>query len=129
MPSGSSGTLSNRLACSDASDTEGTLHRKGIGPDAGFDAGPGHGSRDWKPLAHAGRIGSDGGGAAAVSQIIEENPAASVSMRREDIVRRIAFGEELDQPQGIAMRLVMQHRLSKGRHHVDALATGKLRPG
>src|SRR4051812_23197829 len=124
MPSGRSGTLWNRLACSDASDTEGALHRKGIGPDAGFNAGPGHGSSDGKPFAHAWRISSDGGGAAAVSQIIEENPAAPVSLRREDIVRRIAFGEDLDEPQGIAMRLVMQHRLLQGRHDMDALATG-----
>src|SRR3954447_7839514 len=110
MPSGSSGRLSNRPACSDASDTEGTLHRKGIGPDAGFDAGPGNRRGDWKPFTHTRRVGADGSSAAAVPQVVEEYPAAPVSLRREHIVLRILLRESPNQVAGIAVHLVMQDR-------------------
>src|SRR3954464_14957078 len=110
MPSGSSGTLSNRLACSDASDIEGTLHSKGIGPDAGFDAGPGHGSRYGKPFTYTRRVRADRSRAAAVPQVVQEYPAAPVALRREHIVLRILLREPPNQVEGIAVHLVMQDR-------------------
>jgi hypothetical protein len=88
----------------------GLFHREGIGPDADFDAGPRYGGGDGKSFSHARRIGPDRGGAAALAQIVRENPAAAVSLRGQHIISRIASREDPDQQQGIGPKADMaQH--------------------
>src|SRR2546423_8531667 len=123
MPSGRSGALSNRLACSVvASDTKRTLHRKGIGSHT-LEAGPGDRSCNRKSLARARRVGADRGGAAAIAQVIKKNTTAADFVRREDIVLRISLGQGAHQPAGPTVGLVVRQRVIKRRHEVDAFAT------
>ena len=69
------------------------------------------------------------GGAATVSEIVEEYSTSPTSLRREYVVVRIALREDPDEPQRIAVRLVMKDWFWEGRHDMDPLSTGQLRPG
>ena len=75
------------------------------------------------------RIRPDWGRAATVSEIVEEYPTSPTSLRREYVVVRIALREDPEEPQRIAVRLVMKDWFWEGRHDMDPLSTGQLRPG
>src|SRR5436309_2728979 len=83
------------------------LDRKCIRPDPGLDPRPRHRRRDRKALAGAGRPGADGGSAAAVAQVVEEDAAAAAGLRGEDVVVREAGGELGDEAAGDTMGFVM----------------------
>jgi hypothetical protein len=96
------------LACSVASGTVRTLHLIRIGQDAGLDTWPGNRRCDWKHFTYTRRVGADRSRAAPIPQVVEDYPAAPVSLRREYIVLRILLREAPHHADGIAMGLIME---------------------
>src|SRR4051794_720730 len=87
--------------------TERRCHRKGIGTNTSFDAGPGHGRGDRETLAGAWRVRANRRCASSISQIVEKDTTSPLGLCRENILVGKARGDRRDESPGDAMRLVV----------------------